>query len=91
MHGVDENKMIYNFTYWKHFTFSSILEYAGVYFIENNVYTIDRVYIEGEFGLLEFIGVGGKKIHATFALDINEVITIVGETEPIKWKVVNVK
>ena len=87
--------MIYNFTYWKHFTFASILEYAGVYLIEDNVYTMDRFFIEGEFGLLEFIGVGGKKsgkkIHATFALNINEVITIVTETEPIKWKAIDVK
>jgi hypothetical protein len=74
------------FTYWKHFTFSNILEYAGVHFIEDNVYTLDRVYIDGEF-----VVNGSKKIHSTFALDINDLITIVGEIEPIRWKSIDIK
>ena len=82
--------MIYNFTYWKHFTFAIILEHAGVYFIDNNVYTIDRVFIEGEFGISEFIGSDVKKIHATFALDVNEVVSIAKEIEPIRWKAVDI-
>jgi hypothetical protein len=75
------NVGIIKFTYWRHFSFMDILGYAGAYFVDNNSYEIDRVFISGEF-----IGKDGKKFSATFALNIDEIITIVSETSDIRWE-----
>ena len=77
----NENMEIIKFTYWRHFSFMDILGYAGAYFVDNNSYEMDRVFITGEF-----TGKDGKKFSATFALNIDEVITIVSETSTIRWK-----
>lgn len=70
-----------NFVYWGHFTFSDILDYCGAYFIPDNKYELDRMFIIGEFRKTDntrFIG--------TFALNIEELITIYTEIAEIKWK-----
>lgn len=77
----DKKMKLLNFTFWSHFSFFDILDYAGAFFVEDNSYEIDRVYISGEF-----INNDGKKFISTFALNISEIITITGETAELKWK-----
>lgn len=70
-----------NFVYWRHFTFSDILDYCGAYFIPDNKYELDRMFITGEFTEMN-----NKRFIASFALNIEEVITIATEVAEIKWK-----
>jgi len=74
------------FTYWGHFTFADILGYAGAYFVANNRYSLDRVFIDGEFKDSD-----GKMFYGTFALNIEEIITIINETSEPKWMNIIVK
>jgi hypothetical protein len=69
------------FTYWRHFSFMDILGYAGAYFVDENSYEINRVFLTWEF-----IGKDGKKFSSTFALTIDEIINIMEETSTIRWK-----
>lgn len=78
---IDSEWTLMNFIYWSHFTFSDILDYCGVYFIPDNKYELDRMFIIGEFRKIDntrFIG--------TFALNIEELIIISTEAAEIKWK-----
>lgn len=70
-----------SFIYWRHFTFSDILDYCGVYFIPDNRYELDRVFITGEFRKTD-----NTTFSATFALGIEDLITIVDATNDVKWK-----
>lgn len=70
-----------SFIYWRHFTFSAILDYCGVYFIPDNRYELDRFFISGEFRKTD-----NTAFSATFALSIEDLITIVDETNDVKWK-----
>ena len=70
-----------SFIYWRHFTFSDILGYCHAYFIPDNKYELDRMFITGEFREMN-----NKRFIATFALDIEQIITIATEVAEIKWK-----
>ena len=69
------------FIYWRHFSFMDILGYCGAYFIPDNRYELDRVFITGEFRRAD-----NTAFSATFALNIEEIITITTEVSEIKWK-----
>ena len=73
--------MIIDFIYWRHFTFSDILSYCGAYFIPDNKYELDRMFITGEFRRID-----NTKFKASFALNIEEIIGITEEISEIKWK-----
>lgn len=70
-----------NFIYWSHFTFSDILSYCGAYFIPDNKYELDRMFITGEFRKTD-----NTRFIASFALNMEELITIATEVAEIKWK-----
>jgi len=78
---IDSEWTLINFIYWGHFSFSGILGYCGAYFIPDNKYELDRMFITGEFTEMN-----NKKFIASFALNIEEVITIATEVAEIKWK-----
>ncbi len=75
-----------DFIYWRHFTFSDILGYCGAYFIPDNKYELDRVFITGEFRKAD-----NTRFISTFALNIEEIITITTETADTRWINISVK
>ena len=58
-----------------------ILGYCGAYFIPDNRYELDRVFITGEFRRAD-----NTTFSATFGLSIEEIITITDETSEVRWK-----
>ena len=71
-----------SFIYWRHFTFSDILSYCGIYFIPDNKYELDRMFISGEFRMVN----NTTSNYSCFALNIEELIAITTEVAEIKWK-----
>jgi len=76
----DRCKLV-KFIYWRHFSFMDILGYCGAYFIPDNRYELDGVFITGEFRRVD-----NTTFSATFALNIEEIIAITDETSEVRWK-----
>lgn len=78
---IGKEYVLINFIYYQHFTFSDILSYCGLYFIPDNKYGLDRMFITGEFRRMD-----NTKFSGCFALNIEDLITISTEISEVKWK-----